>query len=134
MNSNFAESKVRWNHTKPQQQETHEEETRQSHSSRKCVREKQDKTKGNKNAWRGNETKSKAAGSAWRGRSQRTKNGAAEALSTCYLANAREARPTVEEEQRVLFGGGGKKPSFGILAESILTKMGRKLVAGIAFS
>ena len=117
--------------------------TRQSHSNRKCVKEKQNKTKGSRNAWRGNETKSKVAGSAWRGKSQRTKSGATEALSTCNPANAREARPTIEEEQRVLFGGGGKIPSFGILPrplwemfcwEGILTKMGRKLVVGLAFS
>ena len=36
------------------------------------------------------------------------------APSSCNSAKAGEARPTVEEKQRVWFGGGGKGPKFGI--------------------
>ena len=41
-------------------------------------------------------------------------SGAARALSTYNPANAREARPMTVKEQRVWFGGGGKRPSFGV--------------------
>ena len=92
----------RRNKKKLQWQETHEEETRQSHNGRDCMKEKQDKIiKGSKNAWRE--------------RSQRTRSGVAKGLSTCNPTNAREARLTTEEEQRVWFDEGGKIPSFGIL-------------------
>ena len=40
--------------------------------------------------------------------------------STCNLANAREAGPTAREEQKVWFGGGGKRPSFGLLSRLLL--------------
>lgn len=96
-------------------------ETVQSHSGRKHTK-KQDKTiavrsawtnkielKAVENVWKGNKTKSNATENAWSGRTQKTRSGAIGAPSTCNLANAKEARPIAEEEQRVWFGSGGEK-------------------------
>ena len=42
------------------------------------------------------------------------------APSSCNSAKAGEARPTVEEKQRVWFGGGGKGPKFSIPPRPLL--------------
>ena len=51
-----------------------------------------------------------------------TRSWVVKALSACNPANAREAGPTAEEEQRGWFGGGGERTRFGILPRPLLGK------------
>ena len=104
------------NKTKPQRQETHKEETRQSHSGKKRMKKKkrqshngkkhmkkkQDKAIVARNAWRRNKTKSKAMEMHEEG----------EEWSSWSLVNLQPSQckgGKAHGEQRVWFGGGGEK-------------------------